>query len=95
MPIFFNDRNRRLGFMIGRQSGLRSTDEIVEQLSERIRQLEQQLKTERSQNAFAMDEMQKQIIGLLRDLAEERFKAARHDREKAFVEAPSPSGMVH
>jgi ribosomal protein L29 len=95
MPILFNDRNRRLGFMIGRQSGLRSTDETIEQLSARIRQLEKQLQDERSRHAFAVEEMQKQIIGLLRELAEERYKAARRDREAAFAQAPSPSGMVH
>jgi Mg2+ and Co2+ transporter CorA len=67
--------------------------QIIEQLSERIRQLEEQIKAERSQHAFAIEEMQKQIIGLLRDFAEERYKSARRAREKAFAEAPSPSGM--
>jgi ribosomal protein L29 len=93
--ILFNDRNRRLGFLVGRQSGLRSTDETIEQLTARIRQLEGQLQDERSRHAFAVEEMQKQIIGLLRDLAEERYKSARRDREKVFAEAPSPSTMMH
>jgi ribosomal protein L29 len=95
MPILFNDRNRRLGFLIGRRSGLRSTDETIEQLTARIRQLEGQLQDERSRHAFAVEEMQKQIIGLLRDLAEERYKSARRDREEAFARAPSPSTMMH
>jgi ribosomal protein L29 len=84
-----------LGFLVGRQSGLRSTDETIEQLTARIRQLEGQLQDERSRHAFAVEEMQKQIIGLLRDLADERYKSARRDREKAFAEAPSPSVMMH
>jgi septal ring factor EnvC (AmiA/AmiB activator) len=95
MPLLFNDRNRRLGFMIGRQSGLRSTDEVVEQLTARIRQLEEQLKTERSRHAFAVEETHKQIIQLLRDNAELRYEIAKHDREKVFAEAPSPSAMKH
>jgi Skp family chaperone for outer membrane proteins len=93
--ILFNDRNRRLGFLVGRQGGLRSTDEIVEQLRARIRQLEERLQAERSQHAFAIEEMQRQIIELLRDLAEERYKSARRDREEAFARAPSPSTMMH
>jgi uncharacterized protein YlxW (UPF0749 family) len=84
-----------LGFMIGRQSGLRSTDEIVEQLTARIRQLEKQLQDERSRQAFAIEQMQKQIIKLLRDVTEERYKAARRDREETFARAPSPSPRVH
>jgi hypothetical protein len=95
MPILFNDRNRRLGFIIGRQSGLRSTDEMLEQLRGRVRQLEERLQAERSQHVFAVEEMQKQIISLLRDLAKERYKSARRDREAAFAVAPSPSGMMH
>jgi hypothetical protein len=42
-----------------------------------------------------VEEMLKQIIGLLRDLAEERYKSARRDREKAFTQAPSASTMLH
>jgi uncharacterized protein involved in exopolysaccharide biosynthesis len=95
MPLLFNDRNRRLGFLVGRQSGLRSTDETIEQLSERIRQLEKQLQDERSRHAFASEETHKQIIQLLRDNAELRYENAKRDREKAFAEAPSPSGMKH
>jgi hypothetical protein len=42
-----------------------------------------------------VEEMQKHIIGLLRDLAEERYKTARLDREAAFAQAPSPSTEMH
>jgi hypothetical protein len=42
-----------------------------------------------------VEEMQKQIIQLLKDLAEERYKSAWRDREVAFAEAPSPSAMMH
>jgi hypothetical protein len=44
---------------------------------------------------LGVEEMRKQIIGLLRDLAEERYKTARRDREAAFAQAPSPSTMMH
>jgi hypothetical protein len=54
MPIL-SDRNRRFGFLVGRQSGLRSTDEMVEQLTARIRQLEGQLQNERSRQVARSD----------------------------------------
>ena len=43
MAILKNERNR-FTFLIGRQAGLRSTSDIVEQLQAQIEQLQQQLK---------------------------------------------------
>jgi hypothetical protein len=88
MPLFFNDRNRRLGFQVGRQSGLRSTNEVVEQLQE-------QLRAAHEQNAFNCREYEKQIATLLHDLLEAKYELAKRDREIAFAAAPSPSAMVH
>jgi hypothetical protein len=42
-----------------------------------------------------VEEMEKQIINLLREIAELRYDIARRDREAAFAAAPSPSIMMH
>jgi hypothetical protein len=88
MLIILTDRNRRLAFLFGRQSGIRATGETVEQLQE-------QLRREREQRAFDHRYFQEQIALLSRELAEARYELARRDREKAFAEAPSPSAMMH
>jgi len=88
MPMFASDRNRRIAFQFGRQSGLRSTNEIVEQL-------QQQIAAERAQHAFNMEMMHKENLKLVRENVGLRLDIARRDREAAFAQAPSPSGMVH
>jgi hypothetical protein len=88
MPMIVNDRRKRLAFLFGRQSGIRSTGEKLEQVQE-------QLRRERSQRAFDHSYYQEQIALLSRELAEARYEIAKRDREKAFAEAPSPSGMLH
>jgi hypothetical protein len=86
--IISNDRKRRLAFQFGRQAGLRSTGETLEQVQE-------QLRREKEQRAFDHRYYQDQIGLLSRELAELRYEIAKRDREKAFAEAPSPSARVH
>jgi hypothetical protein len=88
MPIISNDRKRRLAFQFGRQAGLRSTGETLEQVQE-------QLRAEKEQREFDHHYYQEQISLLSRELAELRYEIAKRDREKTFAEAPSPSTMVH
>ena len=88
MPLFASDRNRRLAFQFGRQSGLRSTNEVVEQL-------QQQIATESAQHAFNMEMMYKENIKLVRENSELRYELARRDTRDALASAPSPSAMMH
>jgi hypothetical protein len=91
MPLFLSDRNRRRGFLVGRQSGLRSTDEVV-------RQLQQQLDAERRRSAallFNQEVQHKEIVGLLRENAQLRLDAARRDREEAFIRFEDPTATRH
>jgi hypothetical protein len=77
-----------VAFLFGRQSGIRSTGETLEQVQE-------QLRAERSQRAFDNAHFQEQISFLLHDHAELRLENTRRDREAAFAQAPSPSTMMH
>jgi DNA-binding transcriptional MerR regulator len=79
---------KRLAFLFGRQSGIRSTGETLEQVQE-------QLQRERSQHTFDVAQFQEQISFLLRDNAELRLEIATRDREAAFAALPFPSGMMH
>jgi hypothetical protein len=54
MPTIVNDRRKRLAFLFGRQSGIRSTGETLEQVHEELRR-------ERSQRAFDHAYYQEQI----------------------------------
>jgi ferritin len=78
----------RLAFRFGRQSGLRSTSNTVDQLQAQIERLKEQIK-------FNAAEHERQIAGLLRDLMQARYEPARRDMIDAFESAPSPSAMVH
>jgi hypothetical protein len=60
-----------------------------------VDQLQAQLKAERSQHAFNIAQLQQQIAGLLRDLAEARYQLAQRDTADAFARAESPSSMRH
>jgi hypothetical protein len=77
---------KRLVFLFGRRSGIRSTSDTVDQLQEG---------RERSQHVFDVAQFQEQISFLLRDNAELRLEIARRDREAAFANLPFPSGMMH
>jgi hypothetical protein len=85
--MILNDRHRR-AFFFGRQSGIRSTGETVEQLQE-------QLRRERNQRAFDFACLEQEIAILSRQLAEARYEIAKRDREATFAAALSPSTMMH
>ena len=75
---------RRRGFLIGRQNGLRSSNDMVDQL-------QAQLEAERAQVA----ELERGLAVLQRELFEARLEIARRNIVDAFVAASSPSEMVH
>jgi hypothetical protein len=79
---------RRAAFLFGRQTALRATSDVVDQL-------QAELAAERKQHAFDVAEMQKSIDMLLRDLAQARYELARKNMVDAFANAPSPSTMMH
>ena len=58
-------------------------------------QLKAQLRAERAQHAFNVAELERQLLVLLRELAEARLEIARRNRRETFAAAPSPSGMMH
>jgi uncharacterized protein YqfA (UPF0365 family) len=86
MTIFKNERNR-LAFLFGRQTDLRSTSDVVEQLQAQIAQLQEQIR-------FNAAEHEREIAVLLRDLMQAKYELARRDMIDAFAGAPSPSAMV-
>ena len=61
---------RRRAFLFGRQTALRSTSDVIDQL-------QAQLEAERKQHAFDVAEAEKQIATLLRDLMQARYELAR------------------
>ena len=81
-------RRQAWAFQIGRQNGLRTSNNVVDQL-------EGQLHAEREQHAFDVAEMQKSIDMLLRDLMQAKYELARRNLADKFVSTPSPSAMVH
>jgi anaerobic glycerol-3-phosphate dehydrogenase len=82
--MILNDRNRRLAFAFGRQSGIRSTSGSLDQVSEQLR----------SEGA-AVRELKKEVAALRRDLEAARLALIRRDLRDTFVAAPSPSTSVH
>lgn len=76
MPLILKDKRDRIAFRFGRQSGIRSTDEVVEQLSETLRK-------ELAQHRFNLAEKEREIATVLRELTETRGPArdcaARYD----------------
>jgi hypothetical protein len=79
-----NDRNRRLAFQFGRQSGIRSTSGALDQASERLR-------AERT----TVRELKKEIAALRRDLEAARLALIRRDLHDTFMAASSPSARLH
>ena len=80
---------RRQAFLFGRQSALRSTNDVVDQLRA-------ELHAERAQHAFDVAELEKQVAMLLRDLMQARYELARRNMIDArFAGAPGPSAMMH
>jgi hypothetical protein len=88
MPILFNDHKRRLAFQFGRQHGLPSTNELVDQL-------QSQLAAERNQHAFNLNELERQNALLLREIAELKLQLIYRDRKEALARATIPSASVH
>jgi len=85
--ILKNERSNRLAFLFGRQTALRSTSDIIDQL-------QAELEAERKQHKL-VTELEKQIATLLRDLMQARYELARRNMIDAFANAPSPSAMMH
>jgi hypothetical protein len=83
MSLTPNARRRR-AFLIGRQNGLRSTSDMVDQL-------QAALEAERAQVA----ELNRVLAVLQRELFEARLEIARRNMVDAFANAPSPSAMMH
>ena len=77
-------RRARRTSRAGRQSGLRSIDDAVGQLSE-------QLRRERAQHQFDLAEKEQELAIVLRELAQVRLQLARFE---AFANAPSPSASL-
>jgi septal ring factor EnvC (AmiA/AmiB activator) len=69
----------------------RSLDETITQSQQQIRELQNQIRAERAQNA----EHEKRIMTLRREVSEARLEILRRDRDDAFAAAPSPSAAVH
>ena len=78
----------RLAFRFGRQSSLRSTSDMVDQLQTENERLREQMR-------FNAAEYERQIAVLLRDLMKAEYELAQRKMVDAFANAPSPSAMVH
>jgi multidrug efflux pump subunit AcrA (membrane-fusion protein) len=83
MPIL-NDRNRRLAFQCGRQSGIRAGNGAFDQVSD-------QLRAERA----TVRELEAEVVVLRRDLAAAQLALTRRDLRDTFAAASSPSASVH
>ena len=83
MSLTPNARRRR-AFLLGRQNGLRSTSDVVDQL-------QAELEAERAQVA----ELERGLAVLQRELLEARLEIAKRNIVDAFAAAPSPSAMMH
>jgi hypothetical protein len=86
--MILKNRRDRFAFTFGRQSGIRTTSEVVEQLSE-------QLRKERAQHRFDLAEKEKELALMLRELSELRLELARRETIAAFALASSPSASLH
>ena len=82
--ILKNERGNRLAFQFGRQRGLRSASDVIDQL-------QVELASERAQVA----ELKRGLAVLQRELLEARLEIARRNVVDAFAAAPSPSAMTH
>jgi hypothetical protein len=88
MPLILKNRRDAFAFRFGRQSGIRSTDDAVEQLQD-------QLQRERVQHRYNMSVKEQELALVLRELAEVRLELARRDTIEALARAPSPSGCCN
>jgi hypothetical protein len=79
-PIL-NDRNRRLAFQFGRQSGIRAANGALDQVSEQLRIERARVRELEKQNALLRRELELTLI--------------QRDLRDTFVAVSSPSTMVH
>ena len=75
---------RRAAFLFGRQSALRATSDVVEQLQAALE----------AERAYAAG-LERDRAVLQRELLEARLEIARRNIVDAFAAAPSPSAMMH
>jgi hypothetical protein len=87
MPITLNSQRRR-AFLFGRQTALRSANDVIDQL-------QAQLDAERKQHAFDVAESEKQIAILLRDLMQAKYEIAQRNVVETFSKMESPSTRLH
>jgi ribosomal protein L9 len=87
MRIALNGSRRR-AFLFGRQTALRSTSDVVDQL-------QAQLEAERKQHKFNVAELEKQIAILLRDLMQAKYEIAQRNVVETFSKMESPSTRLH
>jgi hypothetical protein len=91
MPLILKSKIDRAVAQLAHQSAMRSTNELVDQLQRQVRELQAQLTAEREQHAFNCNQYEETIRGLLRDLLQEKYQAAK----AAFSAASSPSPWRH
>ena len=85
MPLISKSKDARFAFQFGRQSALRSTEDVIEQL-------QAQLTAERAQHQYNLSVKEQELALVLRELAEVRLQLAKFE---AFANAPSPSPSLH
>jgi hypothetical protein len=88
MPLIAKHKSNLFAFQFARQSTLRQTDELINQLQE-------QLRKEREQHRFDLAQKECENLMLVRENVELRYELAKRDREAAFVNPLSPSAMRH
>jgi hypothetical protein len=74
-------------FQVGRQSALRTTNDLVDQLQETLR-------AERTQYAFKLAEKQRELTAALRDVAALRYQIAHRDTQDAFPRAEKANSII-
>jgi hypothetical protein len=88
MPLILRNRRDAFAFRFGRQSGIRATDDAVEQLQD-------QLQRERAQHRYNMFVKEQELALVLRELARRGLSLrgskpsrARRVRAQAYIDDP-------
>lgn len=95
MPLIIKNKSDRIAFQFGSKSALRSANELIDQLQAQLRAANEKLQAAYAQNRFNMAERDREIVKLLREIAELRYQLAHRDTLDAFARAPSPSVRLH
>ena len=84
--MIVNTKNRlgRLAFLFGRQSGLRSSSDAIDQL-------QGQLAAERAKVAA----LNREVASLIHEMAKMQLELATRNTADAFAATPCPSATVH